>query len=195
MSSDLPHTPDGDRSMPDGPIPTDDAFRERPTRALLLEALDRELRTGGALSVLHSHLLADHIGMSSTDLECLDILDLHGPITAGRLAELTGLATGSVTALIDRMERVGWVRRAQDLRDRRRVIIHLVPEQVRDVLPHFAPLARAMAALFARYSDDELALILDFTARSNQVLSEENTRLRGKTPAARMRGQAESAEP
>jgi DNA-binding MarR family transcriptional regulator len=193
VSSDRTHAPGGDEGIRLHPVPTDGSPGERPTRAALLEALDRELRTGEALSVLRSHLLADHIGMSSTDLECLDILELHGPITAGRLAELTGLATGSVTALVDRLEKVGWVRRAQDPRDRRRVIIHLVPEQVRVVFPHFAPLARAMAELFARYSDDELALILDFTARSNHVLSEENTRLRGKAPAARMRGQAEQA--
>ena len=195
MSSDRPYDAEGDKGIPVGPIPSDGAHSNRPTRAALLEALDRELRTGSALSVLRSHLLADHLGISSTDLECLDILDLHGPLTAGRLAELTGLASGSVTALVDRMEKVGWVRRAQDPRDRRRVIIHLVPERVREVFPHFAPLARAMAALFARYGDDELALILDFTARSNQVLSEENTRLRGKMPAARMPAQAESAEP
>ena len=193
MSSDRLHTPTGDEGIPPEPVPTDGSPADRPPRAALLAALDRALRTGGALSVLRSHLLADHIGMSSTDLECLDLLDLHGPLTAGRLADLTGLASGSVTALVDRMERVGWVRRAQDPRDRRRVIIQLIPEQVREVVPHFAPLARAMVELFARYSDDELALILDFTARSNHVLSEENTRLRGKPPAVRMRAQAEPA--
>jgi DNA-binding MarR family transcriptional regulator len=91
------------------------------------------------------------------------------------------------------MEKIGWVCRTQDPRDRRRVIIRLVPEEVRVVLPHFAPLARAMAELFASYSDDELALIVDFAARSNQMLSDENTRLRGKRPAARMRGQTDAA--
>jgi DNA-binding MarR family transcriptional regulator len=193
MSTDQPNAPKSDEGRTGGPILAAAPSDDRPTRGALLERLDRERRTGGSLSVRRSQLLADHIGINSTDLECLDILDLYGPITAGRLAELTGLATGSVTALIDRMAKIGWVRRTQDPRDRRRVIIELVPEQVRVVLPHFAPLARAMADLLARYSDDEIALIVDFTTRSNQVLSEENARLRGKAAPASMEGAARSA--
>ena len=193
MSTDRPHSLESDEGLRTRAIPSAATFGDEHTRAALLDVLDRELRTGGALSVLRGHLLADHIGINSTDLECLDILDLYGPITAGRLAELTGLASGSVTALVDRMAKAGWVRRTQDPRDRRRVIIELVPEHVRVILPHFAPLTRALAALFARYSDDELALIVDFTTRSNQVLSEENSRLRGKRAAGPMGNQARSA--
>jgi DNA-binding MarR family transcriptional regulator len=195
VSTDRPHAQDSDEGLMQGAIPSAASVGDEHARASLLDMLDRERRTSGALSVLRSHLLADHIGINSTDLECLDILDLYGPITAGRLAELTGLASGSVTALVDRMAKAGWVRRTQDPRDRRRVIIELVPEQVRVILPHFAPLTRAMAALYARYSDDELALIVDFSTRSNQVLSEENSRLRGKPVADTIRRQADTVDP
>ena len=121
--------------------------------------------------------------MHSTDLECLGFLFDEGPAPAGRLAELTGLTTGAVTRMIDRLERAGYVRREPDPRDRRRVIVRPLPDRGREVVALFEPMSRAMADLYARYSDEQLALILDFAERAADVGQEQTARLRS-APAA-----------
>ena len=72
-------------------------------RTALLRQLDETLRKVGAQSVLLSDTVGRLVGINSTDLECLDLLYLSGPTTAGRLAEHTGLSTGAMTAVIDRL--------------------------------------------------------------------------------------------
>jgi len=149
-----------------------------PARPELLVALDRAMRLVSAQSVLFSQAVAARLGMSSTDIESLDLLRLHGPMPAGRLAELTGLTTGAITGLVDRLERAGYVRRAPDPDDRRRVIVEPIAERVADAAPIYEPMAQAFQELCARYGDDELALVLDFLIRASTVASEQITRLR-----------------
>jgi DNA-binding MarR family transcriptional regulator len=149
-------------------------------RAVLLNALNSEFRLMSAQSVLLSQAVADRVGLYSTDLETMDILAIHGPLTAGRLAELTGLSTGAVTGLIDRLEAAGYVRREKDPRDRRRVIVQPDMERaMREIGPLYDSIARAMADLCARYSDEELALVLDFTSRTNRLAPAEIAKIRG----------------
>jgi DNA-binding MarR family transcriptional regulator len=156
-------------------------------RAELTDALGREMRKVSAQSVLFSQAAADRLGMNSTDLECLDLLSLNGPLPAGRLAELTGLTTGAITGVIDRLERAGYVRRERDPHDRRRVIVQPILERQAEAMPVFLPMGRAMDALYASYSDEQLAVILDFSARANAIVLEQIARLRAeaKPPPAR----------
>jgi DNA-binding MarR family transcriptional regulator len=153
-------------------------------RAALLEALGQEMRKVSAQSVLLSQTVADRVGIHPTDLECLDILNWTGPVTAGRLAELTGLTTGAITGVVDRLERAGFAFRERDVHDRRKVIIQLSPSRdaERMIGPLYASLARRMDELFGGYSDAQLALILDFATRSNAIALEEITRLRDEAP-------------
>jgi DNA-binding MarR family transcriptional regulator len=173
--------------------PASEAPCGRLSRAELLVALDRELRTIGAQSVMLGHAVADRVDINSTDLEALDLLQLHGPITAGRLAELTGLTTGAITGLVDRLERAGYARRERDPRDRRRVIIRTIPERLREIAPLYESMARATAELLARYGDEELALILDFAARANALTLAEIAKLRAKATPADSPERAEAA--
>ena len=108
--------------------------------------------------------MAGRVGLNPTDMECLGFLHLSvaGPTTAGQLAEETGLTTGAITAVIDRLERAGFARRADDPHDRRRVLVEALPKGSKVILPLFEPLARRMAELHSRYKDHELALILDY---------------------------------
>lgn len=149
-------------------------------REELMTALARALRMASAQGAVFADAVADTVGINRTDMECLDILGLNGPITAGRLAELTGLSTGAITGLVDRLERAGYVRRERDLHDRRRVIIHLEEQNECEIGPLFQPMAEAMTKLHARYTDDELALIIDFTNRSCQLMQQETVRLHDK---------------
>ena len=97
---------------------------------------------------------------------------------------------GSITAVLDRLERAGYIRRERDLHDRRKVIIRPIPERILPKLtPIFASLGEAMAVEFGtQYSQRDLALILDFIERSGKVLQEETAKLRSQTaPRADLR--------
>src|SRR5262252_10525603 len=92
---------------------------------------------------------AEAVGLNPSDLGCLCLLLLHGPIPAGRLAELTGLTTGAITGVIDRLERAGFASRVIDPSDRRKVIVKPDEAKVeRELLPRFAQLNRATTAAF-----------------------------------------------
>jgi DNA-binding MarR family transcriptional regulator len=134
-------------------------------RAALLAALSGRLRQISAESVLFSQAVADRLGISPTDLECLDVIQRHGPLTAKELAALTQLTSGAITGVVDRLERAGYARRLPNPSDRRSILIALAPEAAeRHIAPLFAPMDEAMTELYARYSDAELAVIADFAA-------------------------------
>ena len=120
------------------------------------------------LLVSNFEAIAD-VGLNPTDLGSLCLLLLHGPAPAGRLAELTGLSTGAVTGVIDRLEEGGFVHREIDAADRRKVIVVPDPARVdRELFPHFPSLQRARAATFYDdFSDAELERIAEFLARLN----------------------------
>jgi DNA-binding MarR family transcriptional regulator len=161
--------------------------REPSARARLLAELDREIRLMGARTVMLSQAVASRLGLSPADLETLDLLSTNGPLTAGRLAELTGLTTGAITGLVDRLEEAGLVRRERDAEDRRRVIVHLVPDRARAIARLYEPLGRAMAELNGRYTTDQLAVMLDYTRRGNAIALEHIERL-GRSAGPRERG-------
>jgi len=110
---------------------------------------------------------AEEVGLNPSDLGCLCLLLLHGPIPAGRLAELTGLTTGAVTGVIDRLERGGFVQRALDPSDRRKVIV--TPDEGKveqELLPRFARLSEATTpGFYTDYDEAELGAINDFLSR------------------------------
>src|SRR3954462_11597118 len=106
------------------------ALSRTKARAALLQELEEAMRRSSAQGVLYGQTVANVAGISNSDLECLDFLNLEGRVTAGRLAEVTGLTTGAITGVVDRLEKVGLVRRERDEADRRKVFIAIVPENV-----------------------------------------------------------------
>src|SRR5262245_46072993 len=154
-------------------------------RAELLAALVGEFRQLSAATIVFHQAVADRLGMNVTDHKCADILERNGPMTAGDLASRTGLTTGAITGVIDRLERAGFVRRAEDPGDRRRVIIEPCYKRMGQVIgPLFESMGRAAAELCEKYTTEELAVIRDFTARAHQMAIEEAHKLR-KAGAAR----------
>lgn len=116
-----------------------------------------------AAAVLYSHQVSEQLKLGPSDAQFMTLLDVHGPLTPGRLAELTGLKTGTVTGVLDRLEGAGFVRRERDPHDRRKVIVSLDEDQIAArVTPHYAGQAEGLIALLQRYNDKDLALILDF---------------------------------
>src|ERR1700712_992600 len=117
-------------------------------RAALLTELEHAVRKSSALGVIFGQTVASRVGISSSDLECLDFLNIEGRVTAGRLAELTGLTTGAITGVVDRLEKAGLVRRERDDEDRRKVFIVIVPENVAKIGRFYVPMQQAMQKLW-----------------------------------------------
>jgi DNA-binding MarR family transcriptional regulator len=164
-------------------------------RERLLEALGNEMQKLIAEVVLFNQAVADRLGMNPTDLQCLNILSETGPVAAGRLAEETGLTTGAVTGVIDRLERAGYAWRERDPNDKRRVIVHpLLDRAGHEIGPLYASIGQSFAEMCSRYDEGELALILDFVTRCHPLNREETARLRGRTPSE-MREGGEFAAP
>lgn len=107
--------------------------------------------------------------MNRTAMRCMEVLDRVGQLTAGDIARETGLTSGAVTAMLDRLERVGYVRRLRDEADRRRVLVELTDKARQLSAEVYGPLADAMVE-FERYSDEELVLIRDFLRMGSAML-------------------------
>jgi|SRR5579875_459594 len=151
----------------------------QPGRRGLEAAFEDSLRRTSSYMHLMSQAAAERIGINPTDLNCLNILSLGGEVTAGQLAQATGLTTASITGVVDRLEQAGYVRRERDTKDRRRVVIHMLPEPVlRDVVTVFAPMLAAWQAAADGYTDAELEFIIGFQAKSEQILRDNLARLR-----------------
>lgn len=137
------------------------------------------LRGAGAAMQLLGAAAAGRIGINVTDLNCLNILALNGQLTAGELAKKTGLTTASITGVLDRLEDAGFVRRERDTADRRRVVVTLdATRGLRDVAPVFAPVIQAWRTAAARYTDEELSLILHFQRQLEQIMHDALIQLR-----------------
>jgi DNA-binding MarR family transcriptional regulator len=147
-------------------------------RQELEAALNAAMRDVSGQGVLYSQAVAVRLGINSTDLECLDHIS-RGPVTAGRLAELTGLTTGAITGVIDRLECVGLARRERDAADRRKTLVSVLPAVSQRVIPLFEPMERAAMAVLSKYRDDELALLLDFLTRVRDAASIAMSELHG----------------
>jgi DNA-binding MarR family transcriptional regulator len=140
------------------------------SRAALMQELEHAVRKSSALGVIFGQTVANAVGISSSDLECLDFLNIEGRVTAGRLAELTGLTTGAITGLVDRMEKAGLVRRERDEEDRRKVYIAIVPEALGKIGSYYAPLQKAVTKNWEGYSDAELKLLLRFMTQGYDTM-------------------------
>ena len=116
--------------------------------------------------MLLSDTVARLVGLNPTDLECLDLLYLSGPATAGRLAAHTGLTTGATTAVIDRLERAGYVRRTRDSHDRRVVVVEALPAGIKRIEPLYRRLARSMDQLHHEYDERQLAVVAEYLSRA-----------------------------
>lgn len=117
--------------------------------------------------------LASRAGINVTDVNVLAMLDKNGPMTAGQIAEQAGLSKGgAITAVIDRLQKSGYLRRRRDTHDRRKVIIELVPDGPYQVLTEaLAGFGAAYHELIAQYTDEQVDLLLDFARRANELVA------------------------
>ena len=143
-----------------------------------IDSVIRSLRRVNLQGSFFGQTVAIRFGLSESDIETLEALIDMGATTAGRLSELTGLTSGAITRVIDRLEQAGYVRRVPDPADRRRVIVEVINEKVAAVQSTLNRVSSASAEEIGRYSDAQLELINDFLTRMEQITKDEATTLR-----------------
>ncbi len=129
-------------------------------------------------TILMHTAIGQKAGLSATDMKCLDLIDLKGSVTAGEIAQVTGLTTGAVTSMIDRLEKKGAVRRQADLHDRRKVIVVPEPAFFARFAPIYAHLAGMTEALYRRYTPQEQELIAGYIEASNEMVKQVTEEIR-----------------
>ncbi|WP_405487993.1 MarR family winged helix-turn-helix transcriptional regulator [Nocardia sp. NBC_00511] len=122
--------------------------------------------------------MADRLGLHVTDLRCLNLLRIGGPATAGELAQRTGLTTGAITRMIDRLLSGGFVRREHDAKDRRRVIVTALDDRIDEIAPHYENLATEFAKIADDYTDEQLGLLVEIFNRLHETSVQVTAKLR-----------------
>jgi DNA-binding MarR family transcriptional regulator len=163
------------------------------TRDALTDDLFEEWRLLAVANDIAEQAVADYLGLNRTDARCLDIIERLRGVTACRLARESGLSTGAVTTVLDRLERSGLARRTSDPEDRRRVVVEMTPAARKANEELYRPLVEAATEQMLRYSEDELALLREYHRASRAITEAHAERVRGLLRAPAQEGEAASS--
>jgi DNA-binding MarR family transcriptional regulator len=149
-----------------------------------VDELVEAFRTSGNQDRAFDNLAARRLGINLTDLDCVSIVERRGGLTAGELAAAAGLTSGAITGVIDRLERAGYVRRARDPDDRRKVSVSVTPAFSAAAAKIWGPVKADWDKLLtSRFTTEQLDVVVDFllatselTQRHSQRLSEDAVR-------------------
>lgn len=141
----------------------------KPNRRKTSTAIRASLRELGLQLSLLNHRVSAQLELRDADLECLDVLNQRGPLGPGALARAAGLHPATMTGVLDRLERAGWVVRERDPSDRRGIIVQAVRERGGELLALYSGMNASMTRLCAGYDEIELAVIADFLARTTEA--------------------------
>jgi DNA-binding MarR family transcriptional regulator len=137
--------------------------------ARLFPALVRAVRLFIAGSSLFSQRVSEKLGLHPTDMQFLNLLELLGPVTPGVLAQCSGLSTGGVTVVLDRLEQAGYVRRSQNPSDRRSVLVGIVPARQKKVNANYDSVQKQFEQVLIGFTDQELETIFKFFSTANEM--------------------------
>ncbi len=143
----------------------------------MFEELIDEVRRSQSATSRFDQAVADALGLNRTDMRCLDLLEREGSVTAGRLAQATGLTSGAMTTALDRLERAGYARRVRDASDRRRVLVEVTPLALREAGRFYGEHEALSERLYQRYSEKQLELLLQFTREGREFNEEHAVRV------------------
>jgi len=156
-----------------------------PARTSAIADLMRAGRETSRLAMVFRYAIADRLGLTVSDLECLDFLADAGSATAGQVAERTNLTTGAVTSMLRRLQQAGYVTAERDPADRRRVIVTLRPERSAELERPYERFAERAGRLVEGYSADEVSLLVRHYDRMQAMYLAELDRLRSDDTAQR----------
>ncbi|MBT9329813.1 MarR family winged helix-turn-helix transcriptional regulator [Paracidobacterium acidisoli] len=144
-------------------------------RARLFADLTRSVRLFIAGASLFSQRVADKLNMHPTDLQFLNLLELLGPLTPGTLAQCSGLTTGGVTVVLDRLEKSGYIRRLPNPADRRSVLVDWIPAKRKKVTSNYDAVEGQFHMILGEFSEEELQTVLTFFSTANAARSREKS--------------------
>src|SRR5215467_2185562 len=153
----------------------------------LVKQVVRAERESTIGAVLFHQAVGEVLGVNVTDMKCLDIMSLRSSASPSQLAALTGLSTGSTTAMLDRLEKRRLIARRPNPRDRRGRTVVLTAYAMKTLPALFQSLAAAKEALAARYTEGELRIVADFLAKATVVWNDERERVRSVSGKRRRR--------
>lgn len=145
-------------------------------RRRLTNRIKDGLRDLSVQMALLNHQVGTHLDLRDTDLECLDLVSRYGPIGPTALAKRAGLHPATLTGILDRLERGGWVVRRPNPNDRRAVLVQIIKEKEAEVVAMFSGLNQAMDGVCSDYDDADLVKIADFllrTSRASRIATED----------------------
>lgn len=146
-------------------------------RSALEQQVMMAARDQGVGSVLFRNAIGRKLGLSVTDNECLSFLAINGVATPSELARYTGLTTGSTTAMLDRLEKAGYVNRKPNPDDRRGVLVVPTQKWMEAAGPLVIDVQKMHKTLINSYTDKELAIIVDFLQRFTANVQESTKRI------------------
>jgi len=135
-------------------------------RRRLTTAIKESLRELSIQLSLLNHQVSGRLELNDVDLDCLDLISRHGPLSPSALARRAGLHPATMTGILDRLERGGWVARERDQADRRAVMVRAVRDRGAEVLRLYAGMNASMDQICAGYTDTELELLAGFLRRT-----------------------------
>src|SRR5215467_3021687 len=143
-------------------------------RELLSKLMDLGRKISTQTVFLHQ-AIAQSVGLNATDTKCIDLIISRpdGLATAGWLSDMTGLTSGAITHILDRLENRGFVDRVRDTQDRRKIFIRVRTESLKPLMPRYEAIGKAYMTLAERYEDNDLQLICDYMERSSEVAERE----------------------
>jgi DNA-binding MarR family transcriptional regulator len=147
----------------------------RPRPPLNGEIRDRLRELSIQLALLNHHVSA-RLELKDVDLDCLNLIDRHGPLSPSVLARRAGVHPATITGILDRLERGGWVVRDRDPSDRRAVVVRALRERYADLMRLYSGMNRSINQILSGYGDTELELLADFlrrTAAAGRTASDE----------------------
>jgi DNA-binding MarR family transcriptional regulator len=154
-------------------------------RRLLNRAVKESLRDVGAQLSLLNHSVGGRLDLKATDLECLDLITRYGPLSPSALARRAGLHPATMTGILDRLERGGWIDRDRDPADRRGVVVRAARGRGAEVLRLYlvdSGMNTAMDQICADYEDDDLELLIGFLRRTADAGRTAAQKLAGSKP-------------
>jgi DNA-binding MarR family transcriptional regulator len=160
-------------------IGTSDDLDAQRRRRRQVQAIKESLRAlSNQLSVLN-HQVSAHVELKDVDLDCLELVSRHGPLSPSALARRAGLHPATMTGILDRLERGGWIDRGRDPADRRAVVERARRDRTAELFGLYAGMNRAMDQICAGYSGDQLDLLADFLRRTTTAGQDATDELRG----------------
>ncbi|MDQ0373917.1 MarR family transcriptional regulator [Cellulomonas humilata] len=146
-------------------VSADDRRRKRRLAVDVRDAM-RELSI--QLDLLN-HQVSQRLDMRDVDLDCLDLIGRHGPLGASALARLAGLHPATMTGVLDRLEKGGWIVRERSAEDRRAIVVRAAKERGAEIYQLYSGMNASMEGLLDGYSERDLTVIADFLTRAREA--------------------------